>query len=83
MGYTHEARFKKQFKLEKVWNMSVKDIVEISGLDEEELQGVYLTTLATTKSRASAINEVCGYAMKRLFPHKKPDDVANGRTDTT
>jgi len=83
MGYTHEARFKKHFKLERVWNMKVKDIVEITGLDEEELQGVYLTTLATTKSRASAINEVCGYAMKRLFPHKKPDGDTNGRTDAT
>ena len=83
MGYTHEARFKKHFKLERVWNMSVKDIVEISGLDEEELQGIYLDNLAKTKSRVSAINEVCGFAMKRLFPHKKPDEDANGRTGAT
>jgi len=73
MGFTHECRFKKHFQLEKIWNMSVKDIVEISGLDEEELQGIYLTALATTKSRSQAINEVCGFAMKRLFPHKKTD----------
>jgi len=83
MGYTHEARFKKHFGLERVWNMSVKDIVEITGLDEEELHGVYLTTLAATKSRSQAINEVCGYAMKRLFPHKKPDEDANGRINAT
>ena len=83
MGYTHEARFKKHFKLERVWNMKVKDIVEISGLDEEELQGIYLANLAETKSRVSAINAVCGYVMKRLFPHKKPDEDANGRTDAT
>lgn len=83
MGYTHEARFKKHFKLEKVWNMCVKDIVEVCGLDEEDLQGVYLNALALTKSRSLAINEVCGYAMKRLFPHKKPDEDTNGRTDAT
>ena len=82
MGYTHEARFKKHFKLERVWNMKVEDIVEITGLDYEELQGVYLGTLAKTKSREAAINEVCGFAMKRLVPHKKPDEDANGRTDT-
>ena len=83
MGYTHEARFKKHFKCEKVWNMNVKDIVELCGLDEEDLQGVYLNALALTKSRSLAINEVCGYVMKRLFPHKKPDEVANGSTDAT
>lgn len=75
MGFTFECRFKKHYKLEKVWNMSVDDIVEICGLDKEELQGIFLTTLAKTKSRSEAINEVCGYAMKTLFPHKKPDAV--------
>ena len=53
--------------------MNVRDIVEITGMDEEDLQGVYLTALAATKSRSQAINEVCGYVMKSLFPHKKPD----------
>jgi hypothetical protein len=51
--------------------MGVDDIVEVTGLDREDLQTIYLTTLATTRSRSKAINEVCGYAMKRLFPHKK------------
>jgi hypothetical protein len=73
-GYNYEMRFKKHFQLEKVWNMSVKDIVEITGLDEEELQSIYLTTLAKTKSRSQAINEVCGYSMKKLFPKLKPTE---------
>ena len=60
--------------------MSVKDVVEVCGLDEEDLQGIYLNALALTKSRSLAINEVCGYAMKQLFPNKKPDEVANGDT---
>lgn len=73
MGFSHEARFKKQFKLEKVWNMSVPDIVEITGLDQEELQAIFLATLTRTKSRSQAINEVCGYAMKKLFPRANQD----------
>jgi hypothetical protein len=71
MAFTHECRFKKHFGLEKNWIMGVDDIVEVTGLDREDLQAIYLTTLATTRSRSRAINEVCGYAMKRLFPHKK------------
>jgi hypothetical protein len=74
MGYSHEARFKKHFKLEKIWVMQVRDVVEITGLDEEELQTIFLTTLARTKSKSQAINEVCGYAMKRLFPKIKTDE---------
>lgn len=74
MGYNHECRFKKHFKLEKLWVMKVDDIVEITGLDQEELQSVFLTTLAKTKSRSQAMNEVCGYCMKKLFPKIKTDE---------
>jgi hypothetical protein len=81
MGYTHEARFKKHFGLERVWNMSVQDICEISGLDFTDLQEVYLRVLGETRSRATAINETCGYALHKLFPHKKYSEDTNGRRD--
>jgi hypothetical protein len=80
MGYSHTARFKKQFNLEKVWIMNVDDIVEITKLDKTELLGIYEPVLAETQSRTKAINEVCAFAMKRLFPKQKPDEKVNVAT---
>lgn len=77
MGYTHECRFKKKFKLEKNWVMNVDDVVEATGLDKEELQGIFLTQLAQTKSRTKAMNEVFGYCLKVLFPKEKPEESVN------
>ena len=77
MGYSHTARFKKHFNLEKIWIMKLDDVVEISKLDESELAPLYNKTLKETQSRTKAINEVCAYAMKRLFPKEKPDDKVN------
>ncbi len=68
MGYNFESRFKKRFNLEKVWIMTIPDIVEITGLDQEDLQTIYLDALKETKSRSQAINLVCGYCLKVLFP---------------
>jgi hypothetical protein len=68
MGYNYESRFKKKFNLEKCWNMGVQDIAEITGLDPEDLQRIFLLELKDTKSRSAAINAVCGYCMKSLFP---------------
>jgi hypothetical protein len=77
MGYTHECRFKKKFKLEKNWVMSIDDVVEATGLDKEELQSIFLTHLAKTKSRTKSMNEVFAHCLKVLFPKEKPDDVVN------
>jgi hypothetical protein len=67
MGYNYESRFKKKFNLEKCWNIGVQDIAEITGLDPEDLQALYLEALKETKSRSAAINLVCGFCMKALF----------------
>jgi hypothetical protein len=76
MGFTYESRFKKKFKLEKNWMMNVMDISEITGIDPEELQGVYLKALGETKSRSQAINTVCGYCLKELSPRDfSPEDT--------
>jgi hypothetical protein len=77
MGFTYESRFKKKFNLEKNWNMNVKDITEITGLDFEDLNGIYLKALNETKSRTQAINTVCGYCLKELFPK----ETSNGDTN--
>jgi hypothetical protein len=77
MGYNFESRFKKKFDLEKCWNMNVNDIAEITGLDVETLQGVYLNELKDTKSRSASINAVCGYCLKVLFPREKTTDDTN------
>jgi hypothetical protein len=79
MGYNYESRFKKKFNLEKVWIMTVPDIAEITGLDPEDLQRVYLVELKDTKSRSAAINAVCGYCMKSLFPK----DISSQDTNVT
>lgn len=68
MGFTYESRFKKKFNLEKNWNMSTTDISEITGLDQEYLNGIYFKALNETKSRSQAINTVCGFCLKALFP---------------
>ena len=78
MGYSHESRFKKKFDLEKCWNLSVKDIAETCGLEEDEkLMEIYLKTLKETKSRSASINAVCGYCLKVLFPKEKPTEDIN------
>jgi hypothetical protein len=77
MGFNHESRFKKKFDLEKCWNMGVNDIAEISGLDPEDLQAIYLTALKETKSRSAAINAVCGFCLKALFPKEKTTEDTN------
>jgi len=77
MGYSHESRFKKKFNLEKCWNMSVQDIREVSGLEDEKLMEIYLTTLKETKSRSASINAVCGYCLKVLFPKEKTTEDIN------
>jgi hypothetical protein len=77
MGFNHESRFKKKFDLEKCWNMGVNDIAEISGLDPEDLQAIYLDALKETKSRSAAINAVCGFCLKTLFPKEKTTEDTN------
>jgi len=77
MGFNHESRFKKKFDLEKCWNMGVNDIAEITGLDPEQLQGIYLHNLKDTKSRSAAINAVCGFCLKTLFPKEKTTEDTN------
>ena len=77
MGYSHESRFKKKFNLEKCWNMSVQDIVEITGMDDEKLMEMYLRTLKETKSRSASINAVCGYCLKVLFPKESSNEDTN------
>lgn len=77
MGYSHESRFKKKFNLEKCWNMNVQDIREVSGIEDEKLMDVYLTTLKETKSRSASINAVCGYCLKVLFPKEKTTEDIN------
>jgi hypothetical protein len=77
MGFNHESRFKKKFDLEKCWNMGVNDIAEITGLDQEQLQGIYLHNLKDTKSRSAAINAVCGFCLKTLFPKEKTTEDTN------
>jgi len=57
--------------------MGVHDIAEISGLDPEQLQTIYLHALKETKSRSAAINAVCGFCMKTLFPKEKTTDTTN------
>lgn len=77
MGYSYESRFKKKFGLEKCWNMSVNDIAEITGLDPEDLQAIYLESLKETKSRSAAINVVCGFCLKALFPKDSSSQDTN------
>lgn len=77
MGFNHESRFKKKFDLEKCWNMGVNDIAEITGLDPEQLQGIYLHSIKDTKSRSAAINAVCGFCLKTLFPKEKTTEDTN------
>ena len=77
MGYNFESRFKKKFNLEKCWIMNTNDIAEITGLDTETLQGVYLNELKDTRSRSMAINAVCGYCLKVLFPREKTTEDTN------
>ena len=57
--------------------MNTNDIAEITGLDTETLQGIYLNELKDTKSRSMAINAVCGYCLKVLFPREKTTDDTN------
>ena len=83
MGYTHEARFKKKFRLEKNWQMNVDDVVEVTGLEPEDLKAVFFKHLELTRSRTKAMNEVFGYCLKTLFPKEKPDEEINGRSDTS
>jgi len=80
MGYTHECRFKKKFRLEKNWVMNVDDVVEATGLDKEDLQEIYLRVLSQTKSRTKAMNEVFGHCLKVLFPKEKPAEEVNVST---
>jgi hypothetical protein len=77
MGYNHECRFKKKFNLEKNWMMNTNDIAEVTGLDPETLQCVYLNELKDTRSRSMAINAVCGYCLKVLFPREKTTEDTN------
>tara|TARA_R110002126_G_scaffold47439_1_gene132786 strand:+ start:425 stop:667 length:243 start_codon:yes stop_codon:yes gene_type:complete len=77
MGYNHESRFKKKFNLEKNWIMNTNDIAEITSLDPEDLQAIYLNALKETKSRSAAINAVCGFCLKSLFPREKPVEDTN------
>jgi len=77
MGYSHESRFKKKFNLEKCWNMSVENIVEITGMDDEKLMEIYLNTLKETRSRSASINAVCGYCLKVLFPKESSNEDTN------
>lgn len=57
--------------------MSVQDIGEITGLEDEKLMEIYLTTLKETKSRSASINAVCGYCLKVLFPREKTMEDTN------
>jgi hypothetical protein len=77
MGYSHESRFKKKFNLEKCWNMNVKDVAEVSGLEDEKLMEIFVTTLKETKSRSASINAVCGYCLKVLFPKETSNEDTN------
>lgn len=77
IGYNHESRFKKKFNLEKCWNMGVNDIAEITNLDPEDLQAIFSDALKETKSRSAAINAVCGFCLKSLFPKEKPVEDTN------
>lgn len=78
MGYTHEARFKKKFSLEKNWVMSLVDIEEVTDIDQETLSTIYHKNLELTKSRSKAMNEVFGYCLKLLFPKEKCNEDTNG-----
>jgi hypothetical protein len=71
MGFTFESRFKKKYNLEKNWNMSVQDIVDITSIEYEVLMEIYTEALTETKSRSASINVVCGYCLKVLFPKEK------------
>jgi hypothetical protein len=77
MGFTYESRFKKKFNLEKNWMMNTNDIAEITGLDPEHLKELYLKSLKETKSRTQAINHVCGYCLKELFPKESSNEDTN------
>jgi hypothetical protein len=78
MGYSYESRFKKKFNLEKCWNMSVQDVGEVCGLEEDgKLMEIYLKTLNETKSRSASINAVCGYCLKVLFPKETSNEDIN------
>lgn len=77
MGFTYESRFKKKYNLEKNWNMSVQDIVDITGVECELLTEIYTETLKETKSRSASINAVCGYCLKVLFPKEKTKQDTN------
>ena len=77
MGYTYESRFKKKYKLEKNWNMSVQDIADTTSVDYEVLMEIYTETLSETKSRSASINAVCGYCLKVLFPKEKTKQDTN------
>lgn len=77
MGFTYESRFKKKFKLEKNWIMNTNDIAEITGLDPEDLTDLYLKALKETKSRSQAINTVCGFCLKALFPKESSNEDTN------
>jgi len=57
--------------------MSVQDIGEVSGIEDERLMQVYLTTLKETKSRSASINAVCGYCLKVLFPKESSVEDTN------
>ena len=57
--------------------MGVNDIAEITGLDPEDLQAIYLDALKETKSRSAAINAVCGFCLKTLFPKEKTTEDTN------
>jgi hypothetical protein len=77
MGYSYESRFKKKFNLEKCWNMSVQDVAEVCGVEDEKLMEIFLRTLKETKSRSASINAVCGYCLKVLFPKETSVEDTN------
>jgi hypothetical protein len=77
MGFTYESRFKKKFNLEKCWNMSVQDIAEVCGVDDQQLMKIYNETIKDTKSRTASINAVCGYCLKVLFPKETSNEDTN------
>jgi hypothetical protein len=78
MGYNHIQRFKKQHNLERQWNMSLKDVAEISGREVGELLPIYEETLRETKSREQAINSVCSFVNGGSIHKKSSKKEVNG-----
>lgn len=57
--------------------MTVPDIAEVTGLDPEDLNAIYFESLKETKSRSAAINIVCGFCLKALFPKEVSREDTN------